>query len=177
MKTRVLVPLLLVAAVIPAAAVSAASSARIRQVADLKSFIHGEPVAPRKAPPPKVTAVVSTIAGVKPDPQVEDFFRAFADALKAREGARMLPRLSDQYTIADLPEGHKASEFFVMGIDRTPGPEAIVIQSVELQGAVRLVKAEFRYPEKVAVKAFKFDATGRLLATDLFKLRREGHGL
>src|SRR5882724_8720050 len=86
------------------------------RIADLRSFIHGETVEPaKKAPPPKVTPVVSTAAGVVADAQIEDFLRAFADALKAREGVRMLSRLSDRYTMADLPEGHKASVFFVMG--------------------------------------------------------------
>lgn len=165
-----------VSVAIPAAVVSAASLAPARQTADLKSFFHGEPVAPPKAPPPKVTATVATAEGVTPDQQVEDFFRAFAAAVKAREGAPMVARLADKYTIADLPEGGKAADFFVMGVERTPGPEAITIQSIELKGAVRTVKAEIRYSTKVAVKTFRFDAAGRLLASDLFTLKRAEHG-
>lgn len=159
--------LLLVPAALPAAAPSA------RFTADLKSFIHGETVAPAtKAPPPRVTAVVSTAAGVAVDGQVEDFLRALADALKAREGARMLPRLADQFTMADLPEGHKASEFFVMGVNQVPGPSEMVVQSVGARGASRLAKVELRYPASVKVKTFKFDAAGKLLGSDLFTLKR-----
>lgn len=148
-----------------------------RQIADLKSFFHGEPTPQPKLPPPAVTAAVSTIPGVTPDQQVEDFFRAFAEALKAREGNRMMARLADSYTIADLPDDHKASDFFVQGVDRTPGPTAIVIQSIETKGKTREVKAEFRYPAKAKVKTFQFDADGKLLASDLFVLKRVEHGL
>jgi hypothetical protein len=176
MKSPVLVSLLLVSAAFPAAAVSAAHLPSARQVADLKSFFHGEPAQPPKAPPPKVTATVAFAAGVTPDPQVEDFFRAFAAAVKARDGASMLPRLSDRYTIADLPEDHKASDFFVMGIERIPGPEAITLQSVEWKDTVRTVKAEIRYAAKTAVKTFRFDAAGKLIASDLFVLKRVEHG-
>ena len=172
MKNSLRLPLLLVSAACAAATVSAAPLL----FADLKSFFHGEPAQPPKAPPPKVTATVTTADGVTPDKQVEDFFRAFAGAVKARDGAPMLPRLSDKYTIADLPEDRKASDFFVMGVEQTPGPEAITIQSVELKGAVRIVKAEIRYAAKTVVKTFQFDATGKLLASDLFKLTRVEHG-
>jgi hypothetical protein len=176
MKSPVLASLLLVSAAFPAAVASAARLPATRQVADLKSFFHGEPAPPPKAPPPKATALVSLAAGVTPDPQVEDFFRAFATAVKARDGAPMLPLLSDQYTIADLPEDHKASDFFVMGVERIPGPEAITLQSVELKGTVRTVKAEIRYAAKTVVKTFRFDAAGKLLASDLFVLKRVEHG-
>ena len=152
-------------------AVPAAPSARL--TADLKSFLHGETVAPAtKAPPPKVTAVVSTAAGVAVDGQVEDFLRALAGALRARDGAQMLPRLSDQFTMADLPEGHQAPEFFVMGVNKIPGPTGMVIQSVEARGAARLAKVELRYPNNAKVKTFKFDAAGKLLGSDLFLLKR-----
>ena len=170
MKNHAIVTLLLVSALAPGAFASS------RQVADLKSFFHGEPAQPPKAPPPKVTATVATAAGVTPDQQVEDFFRAFASAVKARDGAPMRALLSDKYTLADLPEGHSAADFFVMGVERTPGPEVITIQSVELKGVVRTVKAEIRYPAKTAVKTFRFDAAGKLLASDLFTLMRVEHG-
>lgn len=176
MKTRLFAFLLLVPVAIPAVTVFASHHPRSRSVADLKSFFHGEPAPPPKAPPPKVTATVATAEGVKADKQIEDFFRAFAAAVKAREGAPMRPLLSDQYTIADLPEGHSAADFFVMGVEQTPGPEAITIQSVERKGDVRTVKAEIRYPAKTAVKTFRFDDAGRLLASDLFTLKRVEHG-
>ena len=171
MKTPAYVRLLLVAA-IPAALASAA----LRQTADLKTFFHGEPVAPPKAPPPKVTAGVSTAEGVAPDQQVEGFFRAFAAAVKTREGAPMRARLSEKFTMADAPEGHPPADFFIMGIERMAGPEAIVIQSVETKGTVRTVKAEIRYEAKTTVKTFRFDAEGKLLASDLFTLKRVEHG-
>ena len=156
---------------LPVAVPAAVSSARF--TADLKSFIHGETVAPAtKAPPPRVTAAVSTAAGVTVDAPVEDFFRALAGALKARDGAQMLPRLSDQFTMADLPEGHQAPEFFVMGVNKIPGPTGMVIQSVEARGAARLAKVELRYPNNAKVKTFKFDAAGKLLGSDLFTLKR-----
>jgi len=176
MKTRFPASLLLVALAVSTATVVAASSVRPRQIADLKSFFHGDTMPP-KAPPPPVTATVATAAGVTPDKQVEEFFRAFAAAVKARDGASMLPRLAEQYTIAGAPEGSKASDFFAQGVDRTPGPETIVIQSVELKGSTRMVKAELRYPAKIAVKTFHFNTAGKLLASDLFTLKRVEHGL
>lgn len=174
MKSPVLVSLLLVSTVFATATISAT----VRQTADLKSIFHGEASAPRKAAPPPVTATVVTAEVVTPDKQVERFFQTFAAAIKARDGAPMRPLLSDKYTIADLPEDAKAADFFVMGVETTPGPEAITIQSIEAKGAVRTVKAEFRYTAKTVVKTFRFDAAGRLLASDLFKLKREvqGHG-
>ena len=167
MKSTLPALLLLLPVAVPAAAPSA------RFTADLKSFIHGETVAPAtKAPPPRVTAAVSTAAGVPVDAPVEDFFRALAGALKAREGVRMLPRLAEQFAMADVPEGHQASEFFVMGVNQVPGPTEIVIRSVEAKGVARLAKVEFRYPNATKVKTFKFDAAGKLLGSDLFTLKR-----
>ena len=177
MKNKLHAWLLLVSVSASAATVSTARTPSVWRTADLKSFFHGEPEQPPKAPPPKTTATVATADGVTPDKQIEDFFRAFADAVKAREGDRMLPRLSDKYTIADLPEGHKAPDFFVQAVDRTPGPEAIIIQSVEPKGPVRVAKVEIHYPDKVKVKTFQFDAEGRLLASDLFMLKRVEHGM
>lgn len=171
MKTLFLTPFLFVSAV---AVVAAAP----RQVADLKSIFHAEATRPAKAAPPAVKATVATSAGVTVDKQVEDFFHAFAAAIKARDGAPMRLLLAAKYTMADLPEDAKPADFFVMGIEQTPGPEAVIIQSIETKGAVRTVKAEIRYAAKTTVKTFRFDAEGRLLASDLFKLKREtqGHG-
>ncbi len=172
MKISILAPLLLLSAAVPAAVVSAAH----RQVADLKSFFHGDAAAQPKAAPPAVTATVATAPGVTADPQVEDFLRAFAAAIKARDGAPMTARLSPQYSVPDLPEGFKASDIFVMGIERTPGPEAFTIQSVELKGTVRTAKVEIRYATKTVVKTLRFDAAGKLLASDLFKMTVQEHG-
>ena len=79
--------------------------------------------------------------------------------------------------IADLPEGYVAADFFAQAVDRTPGPEAITIQSVETQGATRLVRVELKYPAKTKLKSFQFDAAGKLLSSDLFTLKRVEHGL
>lgn len=174
MKSAVLTVVLL----LPVASQAAASSARstlpaARQVADLKSFLHGEPAPPPKAPPPKVTATVTFAPGVVVDPQVEAFLRALAGAIKAREGRPLLPQLSDKYTVADLPEDHKATDFFLQAIERIPGPTGIIIQSVERKNEVRVVRTEFHYESSpTKMRTFKFDAAGRLLASDLFSLRR-----
>jgi hypothetical protein len=139
--------------------------------ADLKSFFHGDTV-PEKAPPPKVTAAVSTAAGVTPDQAVEDFLRAFATAVKAREGARILPRLSEKFMMADLPEGHTAPEMFALGIEQIPGPSEIIVRSVETKGAVRIARVEFHLPNRVVLKTLKFGPEGKLLGSDLFMVRR-----
>ena len=174
------VPTLIVfaAAVLTASAVATlAASAPVRRVADLKSFFHGDAAMPPKAPPPPMLAVVATAAGGASDPQIEGFFRAFAAAVKAREGSRMTPYLSDNYAIADLPEEHSAGDFFAQAVDRTPGPEALTIQSVETKGDLRLVKVEFKYPTKTKIRTFQFDAAGKLLSSDLFTLKRVEHSL
>jgi len=149
-----------------------------RQVADLKTFFHGEQPPLAKAPPPKVLATVAYASGVAADLQVEGFMKAFAAALMARDGEPLLPRLSDQYAIADLPEGHKASDLFLQAIGRLPGPQEILIQSIETTGDVRTARMEFRYANStVKSRTLKFDAAGRLLSSDLFALKFEQHGL
>jgi hypothetical protein len=142
-------------------------------LADLKSFFHGDPPPFVKAPPPKQLAVVSSAAGMPPDPQVESFMRTFAAALMARDGAMVLPRLSERYAIEGMPDDAKASELMVQAIGKMPGPTQIVIRSVEVSGAVRIAKAEFHYlPERVSVRTFRFDGDGNLLSCDLFSLAR-----
>lgn len=172
MKTQSPSRLLLAFAVVTTALpLSATPDSGHRRTADLKSFFHGETVPP-KAPPPAVTATVVFAPGVAPDPQVAGFMKAFAAAVKARDGRLMLPRLADGYTVDDLPEDHKAADFFLQAVERTPGPAEIVIQSVELKGQVRIARMEFRFPNRVATKTFKFDAAGKLLRSDLFSLKR-----
>ena len=101
---------------------------------DWKTFIHGEPPPFVKAPPPKQLAEVSTLAGVQPDPQVESFMRTLADAVMAREGSMILPRLSERYAVDGAPDDAKASDFMVQAIGKMPGPVRIVIRSVEANG-------------------------------------------
>ena len=174
--TRLLLLLLPAAAATLAAPAAPAPAAPVRRTADLRSFFHGD-APPAKAPPPAATATVATAAGAAVDPQVEGFLRAFADALKARDGDRLRPRLAATFTIPDLPEGLTAPALFVQGVNQTPGPLEIVIQSVEVKGPARVAKATFRYADRTTVKILKFDAEGRLLATDLFKVKVETHGI
>jgi len=169
---------LLVVGPVLVCAASAPALSPSRQVADLKTFFHGEQPPPAKAPPPKVLATVAYAPGVAADPQVADFMQAFAAALMARAGEPLLPRLSDQYAIADLPEGHQASDLFLQAISRLPGPKEIVIQSIEKTGEVRTARMEFRYANNtVKPRTLKFDVAGRLLSSDLFVLKFEQHGL
>ena len=161
-----------------ASAAAASPLSASRQVADLKTFFHGEPPPPAKAPPPKVTAIVTYAPGVTEDLQVDSFMKAFAAALMARAGEPLLPRLSDQYAIADLPEGHKAADLFLQAVGRMPGPKEIVIQAIAKTGEIRTARMEFRYENNtVKSRTLKFDAAGRLLSSDLFTLKFQAHGL
>ncbi len=147
------------------------------QVADLRSFFHGEPPPVPKAPPPRQLAVITFAPGVVPDAQIEAFFRAMAEAIKAREGKPMLSRLSDQYNVDDLPSGRKAGEFFVQAMERIAGPAAIAVQSIETNGPVRNARVELRYADSPGKsKLFRFDAAGRLLWSDLFRLQVQQAG-
>lgn len=144
------------------------------QKVDLRSFFHGEPPAPPKAPPPKQLASVATAPGAVIDTQIESFMRAYAEAIKAREGKPMLSRLSDKYAIDDLPEDKKASDFFIQAIDTIPGATEIIIKSIEGKNNMRIAKVEFRYSaDNIKLKTFHFDTAGKLLWSDLFTLKRQ----
>ncbi|MEO8383908.1 MAG: hypothetical protein ABI583_01600 [Betaproteobacteria bacterium] len=158
------------------AAIAPSPAAGMRNV-DLRSFFHGDPPAPPKAPPPKQLATVSTAPGVVADAQIESFMRAFAEAIKLREGKPLLARLSDKYAIDDLPEDRKAVELFLQAIDTIPGATEITIKSVERKNDMRNAKVEFRYnTDNIKLKTFRFDAAGKLLWSDLFMLKRQAHG-
>ncbi|MEQ1516382.1 MAG: hypothetical protein ABL931_07840 [Usitatibacteraceae bacterium] len=147
------------------------------QVADLRSFLHGEPPPPPKAPPPKQIAIVSTQAGLAADAQIEAFMRAYAEAIMARDGKRMLARLADTYAIDELPEDKKPADFFMQAIETMPGAAQIIITSVERSYDIRTAKIEIRYhADNIKFKTFRFDATGKLLWSDLFKLQRQRQG-
>jgi hypothetical protein len=88
----------------------------------------------------------------------------------------MLPRLAERYAVDDLPGGLKASDFFVQAIEQIPGADEIVIRSIAMQSGVRIAQTDFRFPKEVKSRTFRFDADGRLLASDLFKLKRQGDG-
>lgn len=141
--------------------------------ADLRRFFHGDPAPVTKAPPPKQLATVSTAPDAKADPQVESFLRAFASALMARDGAALLPRLSPRYSVDGAPEDTKASDFLLQAVAKIPGPERIVVRSVEANGPVRTARTDFHYDGgRVTPRTFHFDASGNLLASDLFRLQR-----
>ena len=146
-------------------------------LADLRSFFHGEPATPPKAPPPKQLATVSIAQGVMSDPQIDAFLRALASAIKARDGTPMLAQLSSQYTIDDLPSDRKPGEFFQQAVERIPGPVEIVIVSIEKRDALRIAKTEFRYGDgNVKPKTFRFDAAAKLVWSDLFALKTQRVG-
>jgi hypothetical protein len=146
------------------------------QLADLRSFLHGEPPAPPKAPPPDQLAVVSTLAGATPDPQVEDFLHGLARAIKARDGTPMLSRLSDQYAIDDLPADREAATYFLQAVGAVPGPSAIVVKSVARRDGQRIATVEMHYADVVRQKTFRFDAAGRLVWSDWFVLQTKHAG-
>ena len=145
--------------------------------ADWRSWLHGDPPAPPKAPPPKQLAEVTAATESARDAQVEGFLRALADAIKARDGKPMLARLSDKYAIDGLPDRSKAAEVFVQAVESIPGPTHFTVQSVERHAAGVTAKVELRYasaPPKP--KTFRFDTGGRLIASDLFSIKVHSHG-
>ena len=160
----------------PAAALSPSPAASMRNV-ELRSFFHGDPPAPPKAPPPKQLATVASAPDVVVDPQIEGFMRAFAEAIKAREGKPLLARLSDKYAIDDLPPDRKAADLLLQAIDSIPGATEIIIQSVERKNDMRIAKVQLKYnADNIKLKTFRFDAAGKLLWSDLFVLKRQGQG-
>jgi len=180
MKTSLLRPLALAALSVLISPVNAAvplsenfaAAAPPVFLADLKSFFHGSPPLV-KAPPPAALAVVSSLAGTTPDPQVESFMRTLAAAVMARDGELVVPRLSKQYAIEGMPDDAKASDFMVQAIAKMPGPTQIVIRSVEVRDGVRIATTDFHYgPDKVNVRTFRFDRAGNLLSCDLFSFAR-----
>ena len=143
--------------------------------AGLAEWLHGTPPPRPKAPPPDEAAAVNRAVGVAPDAQVEEFLRALAAAIKARDGKPLLPRLAERYTIDELPSGAKASDFLLQAVEQIPGADEILIRSIAAQGDMRVVQTDFRYPKDlIRSKIFRFDAAGRLLASDLFQLKRQG---
>jgi hypothetical protein len=144
------------------------------QLADLRSFFHGEPSPQPKALPPKRVATVSTAARITVDGQIESFLRAFADALMARDAKALLPRLSPKYTVDNLPSGKKAIAIFQQAVEQLPGPSEIIVKSIERNGDVRTVKVDFRFdPDNIKTKIMRFDANGLLLWSDLFRLNTQ----
>jgi hypothetical protein len=169
------IPAILLAALFVSHATT--TPAAVMQKVDLRSFFHGDPPPPPKAPPPKQLASVVTAQGAVIDTQIESFMRAFADAIKARDGKPMLARLSDKYAIDDLPADKKASDFFIQAIDAIPGAIEIIIKSIESKNNMRIATIEFRYSaDNIKLKTFHFDTAGKLLWSNLFMLKRQPIG-
>ncbi|PZR72810.1 MAG: hypothetical protein DLM73_12430 [Chthoniobacterales bacterium] len=142
--------------------------------ADWKTFFHGTPPAPTPGPPDAKAANVSFAAAVTVDPQIMDFMQAFTEAMRIHDGKPLKPRLSEKYTIEDLPDDMNPVDFFMQAMVKLKAPEEIVINSIEHQGDVRVATMEFRAPERTKTRIFKFDPTGKLLSSDFFKLQRHG---
>ena len=86
----------------------------------------------------------------------------------------MLACLSDKYAIDDLPEDRKAADLFLQAIDTILSAREIIIKSVERKNDMRIAKVEFRYnADNIKLKTFRFDATGKLLWSDMFVLKRQ----
>jgi len=145
--------------------------------ADLKTWLHGAPPPPpTPGPPDAKAATVAFAPNVSPDKQILEFMQAFAEAMRVHDGKSLKPRLSDRYEIEDLPEGHKAIDFFMQAMVKVRAPEEIVIMAIEREGEARLAKTEFRSAERgTKERTFKFDPNGKLLSADFFTLKRQ-HG-
>src|SRR3954447_21510225 len=144
--------------------------------ADWKTFLHGKPAAAVAGPPDAKAATITFAPEVPTDPQILEFLQAFAEAMRVHDGKSLRPRLSEKYTSADLPDGHDATDLFMQGMVKVKAPDEIVITSIAREGEVRTATTEFRSPEKVKTRTFKFDPAGKLLSADFFKLEVHGHG-
>lgn len=146
------------------------------QPVDWKSFFHGS-AAPPKSPPPESRPRLSRADGIKPDAMVDAFLEGLADALMARDAKSLLPRLSARYTVAGLPASENPRDVFAQAIERVPGPLEMEVRLVSTEkDGDRLATVEFRYPRDVTkTRRLRFDADGRLVASDLFAIRVESH--
>jgi hypothetical protein len=139
---------------------------------DWGRFLHG---APPKAPPPKDLATVTLAPGVAPDANVESFLRAFAQGLKARDADNLRPRLSERYTIDGLEDRARAPDVFAQAVEQIPGPTEFAVQSIEKRPGEVVAKVEVRSASAPAkLRTLRFDASGRLLWSDLFVIQARG---
>lgn len=143
--------------------------------ADLKSWLHGTPPAPTPGPPDAKAATVSFAPEVPPDKQIMDFMVAFAEAMRVHDGSSLKPRLSEKYSIEDVPSEQNARDFFMQAMVKLKAPEEMVVTSIQAQGDVRTSKVEFRSGDRPSkTRTFRFDPEGRLLSADFFSLQRHG---
>lgn len=142
--------------------------------ADLKTLLHGAEAKPSTTPQAQ-PATVAYAPGATPDDQITSFMMAFAEAVRTGDGALLRTRLSDKYTIDDLPVDHSAPDLFVHAIGSLSGKlEEVIINSVDRDGEARVAKVDFRSSNRTTPRIFKFDAAGKLLYTNFFTLRRLG---
>jgi hypothetical protein len=143
--------------------------------ADWKSWLHGDPPAPPKAAAPATLARVSVAPDVPSDPRIEAFLQALARGIKDRDARALRPLLSQRYTVDDAPDSVDAAALFAQAIEQLPGPVEIVLTGIEARGDVRIARVEFRYADGAAKqRQLRFDVDGRLVASDLFSVRRHG---
>ena len=140
--------------------------------ADLKSFFHGTPPAATPGPPDAKAATVFFASGVTVDSKLLEFMQAFAEAMRIHDGKALKPRLSEKYSIEDMPDDMNAVDFFMQAMVKLKAPDEIAITAIERQGDIRVVTTEFRASDKTKTRTFKFDAVGKLLSADFFKLQR-----
>ena len=149
--------------------------ASVAHAVDLGSLLHGAPAQTPKAAPPAQQASVSRAPGVAADAQVEGFLGALAAALKARDGQPMRALLSERYALPDTPPGQKSADLFVMAVERVASPELMVLQQVSNQDGQRVARVDLRFSnDRVSSKTLRFDAAGKLLSSDLFRIQRQG---
>ena len=145
--------------------------------ADWKSWLHGAPAQQKPLPPDDTAARVSFAQGVAPDEQILDFMRAFAEAVRAHNGTSLKPHVSDKYTIEGLPPEQSPMDFLMQAITIVPGPNELIVNSIEPDGDGRVAKVEFRSSSRPPkTRTFHLDSAGKLLASDFFSLQRSGHG-
>src|SRR5947209_18478437 len=90
--------------------------------ADWKEFFHGKQAAPTPGPPDAKAATVSFAPDVAPDPQVLEFMQAFAEAMRVHDGRSLKPRISENYTIENLPTGHDATDLLMQAMIKLKAP-------------------------------------------------------
>jgi len=145
-----------------------------RQVADLKTFLHGSQK-PEPAAKPAKAPVVSFAEGVAANEMVATFLTGLSAGLKERNGQPLLPRLADKYRIDGLDGEAKPTDMFLMAIEQINSPRDIVVMAVEKDGADTIAKTEFRWANKTTPRVFRFDAAGKLLYSDFFALKLQTH--
>jgi len=145
--------------------------------ADLKTWLHGPRPTVTPGPADAKAAPVSFAPNVTADKEIVDFMQAFAEAMRIHDGKALKPRLSERYSIEDLPEEHDPVDLFMQAMVKIKAPDEIVVTALEREGDVRIAKMEFRSAERgTKERTFKFDKDGKLLSADFFTLKMQHAG-